>query len=118
MSDEIDDILSGKQAPRAGPPPGLRDDDSLLVSRRVTRPGGAVLWAYRDTELGPADSGWVLMTGTEPDREAEDRGCFEERTVAWALDFDPSLASILGAPPESCFERDGPDEPWVELEDG
>jgi hypothetical protein len=97
-------------------PIGIELEDKLFVSRRVLE-GGAVLSVYRDAPTH-GDSGWVLLAGNEPDSWLEDPKKFEERSVAWALDADPSLRSILGAPPESSLERDGVDQEWAELEEG
>ncbi len=112
--DEIAKILSGEaSAPGAT---GVADDDVLLVSERVI--GGApVLFLFRD-DPDDGDSGWVLLAGTEPDAALEDPGRFELKTVAWALDADPSLAAVIGAPPDSSFERDAVGRDWVELEEG
>ena len=59
-----------------------------------------------------------LLAGTEPDSWLEDNDKFEERTVEWALELDPSLIAILGAPADSSFERDAINAEWAELEEG
>ena len=97
-------------------PVGIELEDKLFVSKRVLD-GSAVLSVYRDAPTD-GDSGWVLLAGNEPDSWFEDPNKFQERSVAWALKTDPSLRSILGAPPESSLERDAVDQDWAELEDG
>ncbi len=110
--DELSAILDGTaEAPRL--PPGLFADDVLLVSRDVIG-GKPVLFAWRD-QPGEADSGWTLLAGDEPDEWLEDLDRFVERTALDVLADDPSLGGILGAPPDSAYERDRADAPWVEL---
>jgi hypothetical protein len=111
--DDIGRILTGDMDP-----PGTSDlDDThiLLVGERVVA-GAPVLFIYRD-DPADGDTGWVLLAGTEPDEELSDAKRFEERTLAWAVETDPTLGSILGAPPDSAFERDSVAAPWVELEE-
>ncbi len=113
--DDISKILAG-EAPKGGPiHSAISDDDTVLVSKKVT--GGAdILFVYRDSPEED-DSGWTLMSGNEPDAWLEDRERFEVLTIGWALDRDPSLKEILGASPDSTFERDATGEAWVELID-
>jgi hypothetical protein len=113
--DDITQILSGGDS-AALPQGAPADEHTLLVSRRVIQ-GAALLFVYRDESDGSDDSGWTLLAGTEPDAAMGDPAQFEERTVEWALDHAPKLASILAAPPDSSFERDSIDSPWVELVD-
>lgn len=111
--DDISQILAGKAPDGASPHGDISDDDTALVSKKVV--GGAdILFVYRD-QPSEADSGWTLMAGDEPDSWLEDRERFEEKTIGWALDRDGSLAEILGASPDSTFEREVVGETWVEL---
>lgn len=113
--DDIGRILNGEIAA-----PGhslLSDDDLLLVSDRVIVGKAPILFVFRD-EPDEGDSGWVLLSGTEEDEELEDASRFEGKTVAWALELDPTLGAILGAAPDSSFERDSVGAEWVELEEG
>lgn len=96
-------------------PEGLEADQWLLVSKGVLE-GRDVLFVFRD-EPAAGDSGWVLLTGTEPDAWLEDEDKFELKTVAWAVEHDPTLAHILGAPADSSFERDFLGDDWAELEE-
>lgn len=111
--DDIEKILAGK-SPDGGPShTAIADDETVLVSKKVT--GGAdVLFVFRD-KPDADDTGWTLMAGNEPDSWLEDRERFELKTVAWALEKDPTLVEILGATPDSTFERDATGEAWVEL---
>jgi len=111
--DDIGKILAGKMETPGNPP--LDDNDMLLVSERVLA-GAAVLFLFRDAP-GEGDSGWVLLAGTEPDEHLSDPSKFEGRSVAWALDSDPSLGPVLGAPPDSSFEREALTDDWAELEE-
>ena len=113
--DDIDKIIAAGDDAVPTLPNGVADEDTLLVSRRVLN-GAPVLFVFRDTPE-PGDSGWTLLCGTEPDSYLEDPDNFEEQTVGWALDRDASLVSILGAPPDSAFERDALGQPWAELEE-
>jgi hypothetical protein len=111
--DDIERILAGKAPEGAPAHTAISDDDSVLVSLKIV--GGAdILFVYRD-HPADGDSGWTLMSGSEPDSWLEDRSKFEEKTVGWALERDGSLAEILGAAPDSTFERDALGEAWVEL---
>ena len=114
--DEIAARLSGAFDDEASLPPGLNADDTLLVSRRVVA-GAPVLFVWRD-EPDEDDSGWTLLAGTESDDESGDPSAFERRDVTWALEQDGSLFAVLGAPPDSTYERDGVGADWVELVDG
>ncbi len=97
-------------------PNGVKAEHTLLVSQKVLG-GSDVLWVFRDEPLA-SDSGWVLLSGTEPDGWLEDAEKFEERSVEWALEHDPSLIAVLGAPADSSFERDSAAAEWAELEEG
>ena len=97
-------------------PNGVKAEHTLFVSQKVLD-GSAVLFVFRDAP-DANDSGWVLLSGTEPDSWLEDLDKFDEKTVAWALDHDPSLIAVLGAPADSSFERDSAEAEWAELEEG
>jgi hypothetical protein len=111
--DEIKGRLTGDPDRPVGLPPGIDSDETVLVSRRVV--GGApVLFAWRD-QPDDDDSGWTLLAGTEPDAFLEDRNKFVSWTVGEVLERDPTLALLLGSPPDSTYERESIDELWVEL---
>lgn len=110
--DEVDQILSGKAAASG---PELNANDLLLVSKKVTA-GAPVLFIFRDAP-SDGDSGWVLLAGDEPGEWLEDRANFEQLHVEWALDYDPSLVAILGAPADTALERGSLSGEWVELEE-
>lgn len=114
--DDLTALLANDDDDTTSPSSGLDDDLTLFVSLRVLR-GNDVLFAFRDEAIG-GDSGWVLLDGTESDAWLEDPEKFEERTVGWALELDPSLAAILAAPEDSAFERDSIEDEWAELEEG
>ncbi|MCO4772001.1 MAG: DUF2185 domain-containing protein [Deltaproteobacteria bacterium] len=113
--DELSNLLANDDA-TAALPVGVEPEQSLFVSKKVLD-GQAVLFVFRD-EPESTDSGWVLLTGTEPDSWLDDMDKFEERTVAWALEHDPTLRGILAAPADSSFERDTVGADWAELVDG
>jgi hypothetical protein len=111
--DDISKILTG-EAPSGGAIQGdLADSDSVLVSKKILA-GSPILFVYRDRPEDD-DSGWTLMAGDEPDSWLEDRDRFVEKTIGWALEHDAGLAAIIGAPPDTAFERDDPEGPWAEL---
>ncbi len=112
--DDISRILNGEMA--APGPTQVSDADLLLVSDRIVVGGAPILFMFRDIP-DDGDSGWVLLAGTEEDAELEDASKFEGKTVAWALEQDPTIGAILGAPADSSFERDSIAAEWVELEE-
>jgi len=114
--DELTARLASDDDDAIALPQGLEAEHTLFISKRVLQ-GGDVLFAFRDEPVA-GDSGWVLLAGTEPDSWLEDNDKFEERTVEWALELDPSLIAILGAPADSSFERDAINAEWAELEEG
>jgi len=97
-------------------PVGIELEDKLFVSKQVLD-GSPVLSVFRD-EPTHGDSGWVLLAGNEPESWFDDIKRFQEQSVDWALEFDPTLRSILGAPADSSFERDAIGQDWAELEEG
>jgi len=97
-------------------PNGVKAEHMLFVSKMVLD-GSPVLFVFRD-EPESSDSGWVLLAGTEPDSWLEDLDKFQERSVEWALEHDPSLIAVLGSAPDSSFERDSLESEWAELEEG
>lgn len=113
--DDLTAILSGEAEPPKFPP-GLEPGDLLVVSRRVLA-GAPALFAWRD-EPTDEDSGWTLLAGDEPDEWLQDPDQFVERTAGDVLAADPTLLAILGAPPDSTYERTGQDAEWVELVEG
>ena len=116
MNDDIAKILSGG-TPADAPSDAPEDDARLLVSKRVLS-GAPVLFVFRDEGEDDADSGWTLLSGTESDEAMSDPKQFETRTVGWGLETVAGLASILGAPKDSSFERDAEGADWIELFDG
>jgi hypothetical protein len=96
-------------------PNGIEAEHLLFVSQSVVD-GADILFVFRDEPDGD-DSGWVLLAGTEPDSWLDDPDKFAEQTVAWALERDPSLIAILGAPADTSYERDRLDAEWAELEE-
>ena len=112
--DEITARLAGKPSPEDAEADAALEA-SLLVSKRVLA-GSEVCFVFRDRPTD-SDSGWVLLAGNEPDESLSDIECFEARSVGWALQQDPSLVSVLSAPPDSSFERDSVEAPWQELEE-
>ncbi len=113
--DELSDLLANDDGGMGSLPEGIEDAQTLFVSKKVLG-GGSVLFVFRD-EPTANDSGWVLLTGTEPDSWLDDEDKFEVRSVAWALGHDATLLGILGAPADSSFERDAVGADWVELEE-
>lgn len=113
--DDIDQRLNGDPDRPVTLPPGIDSDETVLVSRRVVK-GATVLFAWRD-KPDDDDSGWTLLAGTESDAVMQDRNKFVQWTVGEVLDLDPTLAQILGAPPDSSYERESADAPWAELVD-
>ncbi len=113
--DDLTNLLENDDDDSISLPRGVEADQTLFISKRVLQ-GGDVLFAFRDEPVAD-DSGWVLLAGTEPDSWLEDNDKFEERTVEWALELDPSLVAILGAPADSSFERDNINDEWAELEE-
>jgi hypothetical protein len=91
------------------------DDETLLVSLDVLD-GSECLFAYRDTPHG-TDSGWVLLSGEEPDEQLANRKMFAEKRVGWAREAIEGFDAIAAAPPETAVERESEDSPWVELEE-
>ncbi len=110
--DEIEQKLSG-DPDRPVLPPGIDSDEIVLVSRRVAG-GKPILFAWRD-KPDDDDSGWTLLAGTEPDSYLQNRHKFVEWSVQEVIDFDPTMAALLGSPPDSTYERESVDELWAEL---
>lgn len=111
--DNIQQRLTGDPDRPVELPPGIDADETVLVSRRVVK-GASILFAWRDRP-DDDDSGWTLLAGTESDAVLQDRNKFVQWTVGEVIEHDPTLAALLGSPPDSSYERESVDEPWVEL---
>ncbi len=94
-------------------PKGIDSDEIVLVSRRIVG-GEPILFAWRD-EPDEDDSGWTLLSGTEPESAMQNRHKFVQWSVGEVIDHEPSLAALLASPPDTAFERESVDSPWVEL---
>ena len=103
-------------APPSGPvtlPKGIDSDETILVSRKVVK-GAPILFAWRDSP-DDDDSGWTLIAGTESDASLQDRNKFVLWSAGEVIEHDPTVAPILGSPPDSSFERESVEDAWVEL---
>lgn len=110
--DDLEETLTGDLA-SPGLPKGIDSDEIVLVSRRVVG-GLPILFAWRD-QPDEDDSGWTMLSGTEPDSALQNRHKFVQWSVGEVVDLDPSIAPLLSSPPDTTFERESVDAPWIEL---
>jgi hypothetical protein len=85
-----------------------------LVSRRVCRDGAPVRVLYRKEPGSPADSGWVILAGDEPEAYVANDRNLEVMPLHAVLGLAPELEDLLQSPPGSAFRRADTGESFVE----
>jgi hypothetical protein len=78
---------------------------SCIASDHITVDGKGVGFMYRESPTNPIDSGWRFFSGEESQEYADQPENFAIYDVNTIVNYDPSIASFLGAPPGTAFGR-------------
>ncbi len=96
---------------------------TCIATDKITVAGLPVRFMYREDPIGPNDSGWRFLAGTESDaymENANNQGAHDVNVIA---NCDPSVIPLLSSPIGSAFQKpdaDGAFEPagdWEPDED-
>jgi len=77
----------------------------IIASNRVAKEGRRVGYLYREEPDDVNDSGWRVFSGDESQEYTDNAGNFAMYNAATILEVDPSIGSLLDAPPPAAYER-------------
>jgi hypothetical protein len=86
----------------------------IIASDEVAKARKPVGYLYREKPRNENDSGWRVFSGEETQEYADDPANFAMYNATTILEIDPSILSLLAAPPPIAFERSASGE-FVEV---
>jgi hypothetical protein len=100
------------QSERLVPPMG-----AVFASRLVGDEGRQVCFLYREVPDHESDSGWRIFSGEEDQAFVDDPDNIKIYDADTIARIDPDIVPLLVEPAPCAFERAGPAEPFVRVED-